>query len=184
MTVEEYGIPNYFENENNITLNINHETFSFLMLYAPKSKSDCHYSRSKEYFGLNNKNVNAFLNDIIKGLNIFGNCFPFATMVPTKLENKTDLSIWKNKKHYLLFLTKTEDGASIICNFFDGLRDALAHGNIYQTKDSFILFSCKKPKNVNLKPPLKFVLSIDKLERLDCIKKILEEYKSKKKSKI
>ena len=181
-TLDDFSISKEFLNYERDALEINPETFLSLVLYAPMPKNRNYYAKTKKYYGLEKKE-DAFLKDLIKVLYIRNHFFPFST-ISSQTSRKKDIKNNISNRYYLFYLVNNSDSSSIICSLFGGLRDALAHGNVVKTDNSIILFSTRSPDKSVKKEVIKFILSIDKIERLDKVVNLLEDYKNKAKLKL
>lgn len=178
-SLEDFSISNISPESVDEFLDISAKTFMYLILYSPKNKNNDHYIKDREYYGIDSsKKIKIFLKEVIKVLNIEGNYYPFSSFEHKEKGTATKKNAFdhSNQRHYLFYY----NSSSLIDSFFSGLRDALAHGNVFKKEKTYILFSTRKTDNIYKKEYIKFILSIDSLTRLDSLVKLLIEYRNNK----
>jgi hypothetical protein len=145
-----------------------------MILFHPHNSSL--YSTKFAQYGINSSNSNKFINTIIRSLGISKEYF-FTTFTG---EEKKDLIENLNFNQNILI---TYVGDSLKASIYRGIRNSLAHGNMFKdSKGRFYFISFASQKNSD-KTSIKFLLSIDKISKISAFTKTLEGFKKAIKAK-
>ena len=146
--------------------------FKYILLVSPTSESK--YSKSLENYGINKRNTNEFLKKLFKDLELTHVYF-YSVMVEKKSNEKEDLKeTFFNESNSCLYCYVGSD--SLVKSVYNGLRNALAHGNILRDKLCYLFYSSSSDEHDEDKN-IKFYLKIKNISLLSAFKTTLESYK-------
>ena len=148
---------------------IKDSTYKFLTHYIIEIPSGSKYNKSLNDYGLDESDKNDFLLSIINILGVENNYFIFDHFESTQ-ESITDVLLDNNFNRpflfwYVMHYKNKKEPFLPFEMFFQGLRDALCHGNLFKWNDFYLLLSTSNQNKNNLK----FALAIDSIDKLDAI---------------
>jgi len=171
LTLREYGID---ETATYYSGKIDSNLIRDLVTYSPTDSS--HLGRKfDQYPRLHNKSLNKFIDELIKQLDVKNGYF-FNTFTEQELKGRTNIkNQLLNDKVFLA--VKCDD--SLRKSLYASIRNALAHGNIIQANNAFIIYSVSSSesnKTSEFDKPLTFLLKVYNLEKLSAYNDVLERY--------
>ena len=147
------------------------DIFTDLVVFTPSKQSHLGKKLS-EYSRLNSRNTEKFLQDVFNGLGIRQNVFLFKTYIPTKRKlNDVFPDVIRSTEQLLIL--RCDSGVKE--SLFMAVRNSIAHGNIVYDGKFYTLYSVADDKK-EYESEITFLLRIDRLEKLEKLRKSLEAY--------